>query len=57
MRLFVGRWHFAFSADDLILGQQACDQTLFNGSGTTADGLQLVEGEFVVGLGVVLCEK
>ena len=32
------------------------NQTVFNSSGTTSDGLKLIEGKFVVDHGVVLCE-
>ena len=56
LRFFEARRHLAFHANDLILGQKSVDQTVFNGSGTTADGLQLIEGEFSVGHGSVLCE-
>ena len=55
MRFFEARRHLAFNAG-LILGQKGCDQTVFNGSGTSADGLQLIEGELSVGYGSVLCE-
>lgn len=54
LRLFEAGRHFAFEAQ-LILGQKRCDQPVFNGSGTTSNGLQLIEGQFGVGHGSVWC--
>ena len=47
LRLFQASRHFAFNAD-LILGQKCCHQSIFNRSGTTSDGLQLIKGEFCI---------
>ena len=53
LRLFEARRYFALNASfaSVLLGDCSSNQAVFNGRGTTSDGLKLINSELGVGHG------